>query len=75
MKRVGLLEFVQNQPKGLSSILKPEGKHIPGSISKKIVLARAITLNPKILILEDALDLFNENICFVHRTLNECGVS
>lgn len=56
---VGLKSFIKTQPEGLNTVLYPDGRQISYSISKKIVLARAILKNPKILILEDALDRFN----------------
>jgi len=40
-------------------VLYPEGKQIPHTISKKIVLARSIVRKPKLLILKDPLDQFN----------------
>ena len=55
-ENLGLTEFLKQQSKGLNSILKPEGKQIAYTISKKIVLARAIVKKPKVLILEDPLD-------------------
>ena len=58
-EKVGLLEFLKQQPKGLNTILYPEGKQMSYTITKKIVLARAIVKKPKVLILEDALDQFN----------------
>jgi len=60
-ERVGLTSFLRRQPNGLQTILYPEGKQMSYTIAKKIVLARAIVKKPKILILEDALDQFNEN--------------
>ncbi|MBU3821760.1 ATP-binding cassette domain-containing protein [Flavobacteriaceae bacterium XHP0103] len=59
LNKVGLMEFIKEQPKGLQSILNPDGKQMSHTVSKKIVLARAILKNPKVLILEDALDRFN----------------
>ncbi len=59
LEKVGLTEFIKEQPKGLKTVLKPEGKQISYNISKKIVLARAIIKKPKILVLEDPLDQFN----------------
>ncbi|CAM1353160.1 peptidase domain-containing ABC transporter [Tenacibaculum insulae] len=53
---VGLSDFLKRQPQGLNTYLKPEGKLIGYTISKKIILARAIIKKPKLLILEDALD-------------------
>lgn len=59
LKVVGLDRFIKEQDNGLDSNLHPEGKHIPYTISKKIMLARAILKKPKVIILEDALDQFN----------------
>ncbi|WP_396603206.1 peptidase domain-containing ABC transporter [Algibacter sp. R77976] len=56
---VGLKSFIKEQPEGLNTILYPDGRQMSYSLSKKIVLARAILKNPKVLILEDALDRFN----------------
>jgi len=56
---VGLTQFIKEQPKGLQTVLYPEGKQMSYTIAKKIVLARAILKQPKVLILEDALDQFN----------------
>ncbi|WP_298419066.1 ATP-binding cassette domain-containing protein [uncultured Kordia sp.] len=59
LEKVGLAQFIKEQPKGLKTVLNPEGKQISYNISKKIVLARAIIKKPKILVLEDPLDQFN----------------
>jgi ABC-type bacteriocin/lantibiotic exporter with double-glycine peptidase domain len=59
-KDIGLTAFLKEQPKGLNTLLKPEGKQIANRIAKKLVLARAIVKKPKLLILEDPLDHFNK---------------
>ena len=59
LEKIGLLDFVKSQPAGLNMILYPEGKQIPYTISKKIILARSIIREPKLLILKDPLDQFN----------------
>lgn len=56
---VGLKDFLKDQPDGLNTILDPDGRQMSYTLSKKIVLARAILKEPKVLILEDALDRFN----------------
>lgn len=61
MEKVGLGDFIKRQPNGLNTILYPEGKKMSYTITKKIVLARAIAKAPKLLILEDALDQFNND--------------
>ncbi|PRX56561.1 peptidase domain-containing ABC transporter [Flagellimonas meridianipacifica] len=60
LEKTGLTEFVKEQPQGLNTILYPEGRQIPYTISKKIVLARSIVRKPKLLILKDPLDQFTE---------------
>ncbi len=59
MDKIGLMEFIKEQPKGLNTILYPDGKQMSHTVSKKIILARAILKKPRVLILEDALDRFN----------------
>ncbi len=59
LEKTGLVEFVKDQPNGLSTTLYPEGKQIPYVVSKKIVLARSIVKQPKMLILKDPLDHFD----------------
>ncbi len=52
----GLNAFISTIPLGLKTILDPEGQRIPRNIKNRILLARAIVTNPKLLILEDPLD-------------------
>ncbi len=59
LEHVSLIDFLKQQPQGLNTVLKPEGKQIAYTLAKKIILARAIVKKPKILILEDPLDDFN----------------
>lgn len=54
-----LTEFLKQQPKGLNTVLKPQGQQISYTIAKKLVLARAVVKKPKVLILEDSLDQFD----------------
>lgn len=58
LEKVKLTEWVKEQPKGIHTILYPEGKQIPYVVSKKIVLARSIVTKPRLLILKDPLDQF-----------------
>ncbi|AYN67390.1 ATP-binding cassette domain-containing protein [Euzebyella marina] len=60
LDKVGLLQFVKEQPLGLKTIIYPEGKQIPHTVAKKIVLARSIVRRPKILLLKDPLNLFDK---------------
>ncbi|WP_103864769.1 peptidase domain-containing ABC transporter [Aquimarina sp. I32.4] len=61
IEKVGLTQFVKEQPAGLNTILYPEGKQIAYTISKKVVLARSIINKPKLLILKDPLDQFDDD--------------
>ncbi|MCH4823190.1 ATP-binding cassette domain-containing protein [Gramella lutea] len=56
IEKTGLRDFVKQQPKGLNTIIYPEGLQIPYSVSRKIILARSIVRKPSILILNDPLD-------------------
>lgn len=61
LEMVKLTSFLRSQPKGLNTVIYPEGKRISTSTAKKIVLARAIIKKPQLMILEDPLDHFNED--------------
>ncbi|MDY0781467.1 peptidase domain-containing ABC transporter [Tenacibaculum sp. IB213877] len=60
-EKVKLISFLKEQPQGLQTILKPDGKQISSTDAKKLVLARAIVKQPKLLILEDPLNDFNND--------------
>ena len=59
IQNLGLLSFIKEQPNGLQTVLIPQGKQLSYSITKRIVLARAIVHNPKLLILKDPLEYFD----------------
>lgn len=59
LEKTKLLSFVKEQPLGLKTVLYPEGKQIPFTVGKKLVLARSILKSPKLLLLKDPLDHFN----------------
>ena len=58
LDKTKLTSFVKEQPMGLNTILYPEGKQIPYTVGKKLVLARSILRKPKLLLLKDPLDHF-----------------
>lgn len=58
IENVGLLPFIKQQPHGLQTILYPEGQQIPFTVSRRIILARAILNEPKLLLLKDPLEHF-----------------
>lgn len=59
LKAIGLDEFVKQQTKGLNTMLYPEGQQMARTIAKRIVLARAIVNEPKLLLLKDPLEYFD----------------
>ena len=56
---MGLSDYIKNQPLGINTALKPEGKFLSETISNKIVLARSIVRKPKVLILKEPLTRFS----------------
>ncbi len=60
IENVGLKDFIKEHPKGLGTILYPDGKRMSSSVAKKIILARAIVKKPRLLLFEDPLEQFEE---------------
>ncbi len=60
LEKTKLTAFVKEQPQGLNTILYPEGREIPYTVGKKLVLARSILRKPKLLLLKDPLDHFTQ---------------
>jgi len=60
LKNLGLLSFIKQQTNGLETILYPEGQHIPFTVTKRILLARAIVHEPRLLLLKDPLEHFTQ---------------
>jgi ABC-type bacteriocin/lantibiotic exporter with double-glycine peptidase domain len=55
IESVGLNEFFKHLPKGLSTMIKPEGSGLSSSIKQKIILARTIAEIPKLVVMDSAL--------------------
>lgn len=58
LRQLGLIDFIKKQPNGIHTVIHPEGHKIPITISKRILLARAILHDPKLLVLKDPLEYF-----------------
>lgn len=58
---LNLREFIKNQPEGIHTMIATEGRDIPYTVSKKIMLARAIITRPKLLVLKDPLVEFQDD--------------
>lgn len=57
----GLSKVVKDMEDGIDTVIFPEGKQISYTVAKKIVLARSLVKRPKLLVLRDPLDQFDED--------------
>ena len=58
VKDVGLQDYIRKQSKGINSEILSQGQSLPHTVSKRLLLARAIVHEPKILLLKDTLEHF-----------------
>jgi ABC-type bacteriocin/lantibiotic exporter with double-glycine peptidase domain len=59
---VQLTSFIKTLPKGLDTLLFPEGRQLSSSNAQKILLARSIIHKPKILFYEDPTDSMDKKV-------------
>jgi ABC-type bacteriocin/lantibiotic exporter with double-glycine peptidase domain len=59
---VGLGDFIKSMPEGLDTKIVPEGKQLSSSNAQKILIARSIVTQPKVLLLEDPLNKMDTKI-------------
>lgn len=52
-KVLGLEDFIQSLPEGYNTMLTSEGSNLPKSARLKIMLARSVIADPKLILLED----------------------
>lgn len=52
---VGLTDYVNSLPEGFETKIVSGGTRIPGSVARKVLLARALTGQPRLLLLDDLL--------------------
>jgi ABC-type bacteriocin/lantibiotic exporter with double-glycine peptidase domain len=57
-----LKDFVKSLPKGLATPIFPEGKQLSSSNAQKILMARSIISQPKILFYEDPTDTMDDKV-------------
>lgn len=55
IEQAGLSDFFKKLPKGLNTKIQPEGQGLSDSVKKKIILARTLAENPKIVVMDNAL--------------------
>ncbi|MCB0754045.1 MAG: ABC transporter ATP-binding protein [Flavobacteriales bacterium] len=56
IKNLQLEDAINSLPNGFDTIIDPQGKKLPKSTVRKLLLARSIADKPKLLLLEDALE-------------------
>ena len=55
LQNLGLKDFVKSLPNGLNTMIFPDDKQVSYTVSKRLLIARAILKKPKLLILEEPL--------------------
>ncbi len=58
-KVLGIDKFLKTLPKGMETHITTDGKQLSYTMSRKLVIARALIVKPKVLILKDPLDEFD----------------
>ncbi len=58
-EKLRLDAFIKTLPNGFNTVLDPQGKRLPRSIIQKLLLARSVVGQPKLLLLEDFLKPFD----------------
>ena len=58
----GLNPFISSLPQGYNTPLLPEGKNLPKHIRQKIVLARSLSSNPKLILLDDNINQIEDAV-------------
>lgn len=61
VRNLKLEPFIHSLPNGYDTMVDPQGKKLPRSVTQKLLLARSIADRPKLLLLEDALEHLGEN--------------
>ena len=59
VKNLELESFIKSLPQGYETIIDPSGKKLPQTVVNKLLLARSIAAPPKMLLLEDAFEHFD----------------
>lgn len=60
IEKVGLKEYIKSLPNGIDEHIFPADKQISSSIAQKIILARAMITEPRILFMEEPMDKMDD---------------
>jgi ABC-type bacteriocin/lantibiotic exporter with double-glycine peptidase domain len=60
LEQVGLLDEIQNLPQGLKTVLSTAGRPLSPGQAGRLMLARAIAGQPRLLILDETIDYFDD---------------
>ncbi|NPA11422.1 MAG: ABC transporter ATP-binding protein [Epsilonproteobacteria bacterium] len=75
LKEANLLEFVENLPDGINTVLNESGSNLSGGQKQRIAIARALYTNPDVFILDEATSALDnkseEKIMEVIELLND----
>lgn len=73
-RQARLDQFITGLPEGYNTMLDPEGHRLPGSVVKKIILARCFVNHPRLLLIEDNFGALtvDERKKFLDTILEEC---
>jgi ABC-type bacteriocin/lantibiotic exporter with double-glycine peptidase domain len=55
-EKIGLTDFLQSTSQGFQHRIEPQGSNLSKSVAQLILIARSVCKNPKLLLLEDALE-------------------
>ncbi len=61
LKKLHLCNYVQSLPRGLDTPIETSGHTLSESIIQKILIARSVVHNPKLLLIENHIDSIEEN--------------
>jgi ABC-type bacteriocin/lantibiotic exporter with double-glycine peptidase domain len=61
---VGLGDYVSELSDGYETMISPSGTNMPASVAKRLLLARSIAHNPRVLLLEEAFEHLDDNCRF-----------
>lgn len=53
LANVGLTDYVNNMHEGLNTVLAPEGRQLPRSVVRRLIMAKAIVKRPHLVVMDD----------------------